>query len=195
VPCLPLLGAMGRPVKVGILMTDDDFLYSPFTRRGSYFHRMIDCGCDQFNRWVQDALQYLPRDVLDKYKENIAFISIFEACRIAREYCEKREIILLSDRIFPKGYTDYKRSEDRYFIFTVLHEVAHVIKKHKSMRFDNLTGQENRAQEDEADLIALKWFNEHIERNNFSFKPITIEEINDIRQENQVKIKANLLMT
>jgi hypothetical protein len=122
----------------------------------------------------------------------LAFISIFESCRIAREYCEKREIILLSDRIFPKGYTNYDKPEARYFVFTVLHEVSHAIKKHKSKRFDNLTDQENQIQEAEADAIAIKWFNEHIDRNNYSFEPITIEEINDIRKKNRDQINAEI---
>ena len=68
----------------------------------------------------------------------------------------------------------------------VLHEVVHAIKKHKSPKFDNLTEQENQAQEDEADVIALEWFNEHIrELNNPYLKPITREEIRDIQQKNQ----------
>ena len=137
-------------------MNDHSKLYESFIIKGSYFHRMIDCGCYQFNKWVQDALQYLPMEVLDEYKERLAFISTFEACRLAREYCEKREIILLSEKTFPKGYTDYTRPQDRYFIFTILHEVAHAIKKHKSKRFDSLTDQEDQAQEDEADAIAIK---------------------------------------
>jgi Zn-dependent peptidase ImmA (M78 family) len=44
-----------------------------------------------------------------------------------------------------------------------LHEVAHAIRKHKSPRFDNLTEQENQAQEDEAHTIATEWFNERVE--------------------------------
>jgi len=36
-----------------------------------------------------------------------------------------------------------------------LHEVAHAIKKHKSQRFDKLTDDENQAQENEADEIAI----------------------------------------
>jgi hypothetical protein len=50
-------------------MSANGQLYDSFIRKGSYFHRMIDCGCFQFNKWVQDALQYLPMAVLDKYKE------------------------------------------------------------------------------------------------------------------------------
>ena len=77
--------------------------------------------------------------------------------------------------------------EVRYFIFAVLHEVVHAIKKHKSPKFDNLTKQENRGQEDEADKIAIQWFNEHVKaRNNQYLKPITMDEIKKMQEKNQV---------
>jgi hypothetical protein len=172
-------------------MTDLGKLYEPYIRKGSYLNRMIDCGCLIYNSWVEHALRYLPVEVFAKNKEDLTFISTTEACRISRHYCETREIIILADRIFPKGVS-HDQPEARYFIFSVLHEVAHAIKKHKSKKFDNLSDQEEQAQEDEADAIAIKWYDEYIERNNFCMEPITIEEINDIRQKNQIKIKAEL---
>ena len=87
----------------------------------------------------------------------------------------------------PKQGANGGQSEVRYFIYVVLHEVVHAIKKHKSPKFDNLTEQENHAQEEEADAIALEWFNEHVkELNNPYVKPLTIEEINEMRKKNQV---------
>jgi Zn-dependent peptidase ImmA (M78 family) len=174
-------------------MTDLDNLYESFIRKGSYLNRMIDCGCLMYNSWVERALRYLPIVVFDKHKENLAFISTSEACRIARDYCEKREIILLADRIFPKGVASEAQPEVRYFIFAVLHEVAHAIKKHKSQKFDNLSEQENQAQEHEADAIAINWFNECIkDRNNPFSRPITVNEIDHMRLKNQDQIKAEL---
>ena len=154
---------------------------------GSYFNQMLDCG-DRYNQWVQYALEYLPQAVLDEHKENLVFISTAQrdACRVARHYCENREVILLSDRILPKQGANEGHTEVRYFIFTVLHEVVHAIKKHRSPKFDNLTAEENQAQEDEADKIAFEWFNEHIkERNNPYLKAITKEEINAMQAKNQ----------
>jgi hypothetical protein len=169
-------------------MTNINKLYEPWKRRGSYFDLMIDCG-DLYNQWVQVALEYLPYAVLDENKERLLFTStaVLDACRVARHYCENREIILLSERILPKKGANGGQPEVRYFIFAVLHEVAHAIKKHKSKKFDNLTDQENLAQEEEADAISLSWFNEHVkELNNRYIKPLTIEEINEMRKKNQV---------
>jgi len=169
-------------------MTDINKLYESWIRKGSYFNLMIECGY-RYNQWVQVALEYLPPAVLDENKEKLLFISTAEldACRVARHYCKNREIILLSERILPKKSANGGQSEVRYFIFVVLHEVAHVIKKHKSPKLDNLTEQEKAAQEKEADTIALEWFNEHVkELNNPYIKPLSIAEINDMREKNQV---------
>lgn len=169
-------------------MTNIKKLYESWIRKGSYFNLMLDCGY-QYNQWVQIALEYLPPEVLDENKEKLLFISTAErdACRVARHYCESREIILLSDRIFPKQGANGGQPEVRYFIFTVLHEVAHAIKKHKSPKFDNLSEQENQSQEEEADAIALEWFNEHVEElNNPYIKPITIAEIDEMREKNKI---------
>ena len=168
-------------------MTDTDKLYETWMIEGSYFNQMLDCG-DRYNQWVQYALEYLPVAVLDENKENLVFISTAQrdACRVARHHCENREVILLSDRILQKQGANEGQTEVRYFIYVVLHEVVHAIKKHKSPKFDNLTEQKNQAQEDEADVIALEWFNEHIrELNNPYLKPITREEIRNIQQKNQ----------
>lgn len=169
-------------------MTDTDKLYESWMIEGSYFNQMLDCG-DRYNQWVEFALEYLPQTVLDENKENLVFISTAQqdACRVARHYCENREVILLSERILPKQGANEGQPEVRYFIYVVLHEVVHAIKKHKSPKFDNLTQQENQAQEDEADAIALEWFNEHIGKlNNRYLKPITREVIKGMQQKNQV---------
>ena len=169
-------------------MTDSDKLYRSWMINGSYFNQMLDCG-ERYNQWVEDALKYLPQVVLDENKENLVFLSTAErdGCRVARHYCENREIILLSERILPKAGTTETDLEVRNFIHTVLHEVVHAIEKHKSPKFDNLTEQEVKSQEDEADAIALKWFNDHVrEVNNPYLKPITREEIENARQKSKI---------
>ena len=130
-------------------MTDINKLYESWIRKGSYFNLMIDCGY-RYNQWVQVALEYLPPAILDENKEYFLFISTAEqdGCRVARHYCENREIILLSDRILPKRGANGGQPEVRYFIFAVLHEVVYAIKKHKSPKFDNLTEQEKYDQEE-----------------------------------------------
>ncbi|MEW6427638.1 MAG: hypothetical protein AB1568_06340 [Thermodesulfobacteriota bacterium] len=147
---------------------------------GTYFNQMLECG-GQHNQWVQNALHYyLPPEVLDEYKEKLVFISTahIDACRVARQYCEKREVIILSERILPKPGMSESHTAVRYFIFCVLHEIAHAVKNHKSPKFDKLSPEEFELQEKEADTIAMQWFNEGIEkRNNKFLKPLTMEEV------------------
>lgn len=159
-------------------------LYESSRIKGSFFNKMIHCGTNS-NIWVENALEYLPQDILDENKDNIAFISTREshACRLSRHLCEKREIIVISECIFPKNGSAEDKKKVRYFTFVILHEVAHAIKKHKSPLFDELTQGEIQRQEKEADDLAISWFNNHVElRNNKLLKPITHEEIDRLKR-------------
>jgi len=98
----------------------------------------------------------------------------------------------LSERILPKQHVNEGQPEVRYFIYVVLHEVAHAIKKHKSPKLDKLTREEYQAQEDEADRLALEWFNHHIEDiGNPYLKPLTEEDVK-IEQEKQQVVREQL---
>jgi hypothetical protein len=167
-------------------MTELDKLYESWMIKGSYLNNMLDCG-DRYNRWVEIALGYLPVEILDEHKENLVFISTaqVDACRVARHYCENREVILLSDRILPKQHAVEDQPEVRNFIFTVLHEIVHAIKKHKSPKFDGLSEEQNQAQEDEADELAFEWYNQHIkELDNEYLPPLSKEEVEIIQKRN-----------
>lgn len=147
------------------------------------------------DRWVEIALGYLPRDILEEHKENLAFISMAhrDGCRLARVLCETREIIILSEHILPKGHTDEGQPEVRYFIYMVLHEIAHAIRKHKSPQCDSLTNEEFEAQEREADALAFQWFNDHIARLENPYLPaMTHEEIEQAQAKSQEAMKELL---
>ena len=158
------------------------------------FKALLDCG-PWHNRWLRTALEYLPRDLPTKKNEELYFTSTAtrrDACRVARDYCQTRELILISERILPgmniSCETDPKA---RYFIYVVLHEVAHAIKKHHSPLLDDLTREELEAQEKEADELAMKWFNEHVvalKREDILL--ITEEEIRQAQEKNQVAMKT-----
>jgi hypothetical protein len=166
---------------------DKNKLYESWRVKGSYFSQMLECGSN-YNPWIQIALKYLPEEIFDEHKESLAFVSTAnkDASRLARHLCENREIILLSERILPKMNAREYHPEVRYFIYVVLHEVVHAIKKHKSPIFDNLTAEEVQVQEEEADEIALDWFNQHVEElNNPKLKPLTEEEIKIEQKKNQ----------
>ena len=161
-------------------MTTEHKLYESSLVEGSYFNAMLDCG-HEHNWWLELALKYLPEDVFDQNKEKFLFTSTAtrDAWRVARHYCQTREIILLSERILPgQNIREETDPKARYFIYVVLHEVAHAIKEHKSPKFDHLTNNEHEAQENEADELAMSWFNDHVaKRNNKNLLPITNQEI------------------
>lgn len=169
-------------------MTPQHELYRSSRIDGSYFNAMLNCHPDH-NWWLELALKYLPQELLDLHKERLLFTSTAhrDACRIARHYCETREIILLSDRVLPgRSVRDETHPKARYFIYVVLHEIAHAIRNHKSHRFNGITAAENNAQEQEADALAMQWFNEHIrERNNPHLHPISEQEIKAAQITNQ----------
>jgi hypothetical protein len=160
-------------------MTDDDLLYQSWIVQGSYFNRMLDCG-DWNNQWVQNALGYLPRDILHEHKERLVFVAMGQrdGCRLARALCENREVIVLAEHVLPRSGANEGQPDVRYFIYVALHEVAHAIRKHRSPLYDSLTPEEAEAQEAEADDLALKWFNDHVaELANPYLPPLTREEI------------------
>ena len=51
--------------------TDLDKLYASWMIEGSYLNNMLDCG-DRYNQWVENALRYLPVEVLDEHKDKLA---------------------------------------------------------------------------------------------------------------------------
>jgi hypothetical protein len=156
------------------------------------FNAILDCGYNH-NRWLEIALDYLPVNILENGEEDFFFTSTAtrDACRVARYYCSTREIILISERILPSTNIVYQTDHRaRYFIYVVLHEVAHAIKKHKSPLFDDLSEEEFVSQEKEADDLAMKWFNDHVREIN-NLPPITKKEIK-LAQEDQQQIMKKL---
>ena len=147
---------------------------------------MIHCG--RYYIYVECALRYLPPEILDEHKDKLAIISAssVDVCRVARALCKDREIIVLSEHVLPKKGSQEDQADMRYFIFVVLHEIAHVVKKHRSPLFDNLSVEENKVLESEADELAYAWFNEHMGlRNNPHLKPITPKEVKVVQSRNK----------
>lgn len=137
--------------------------------------------------WVYQALKFLPPSFVDDWKDKLAFYSTSgrDACRVSRTICQEREIILLSERIVPKtlAFTD---PAARYFIFAVLHEVAHAVKMHNHPA----DAMDKRMQEKEADEIAFAWFNEHVQlEGKRDLRNLTMEEIEQARAKNQKLMK------
>jgi hypothetical protein len=176
----------------GAKMTIRYEMNKPRIFESGYFNAVLDCGYTH-NRWIEVALKYLPDDLFDQNTKGFLFTSTVtrDACRVARHYCQTREIILISERILPgQNVKDETNPKARYFIYVVLHEVAHAIGAHRSAILDNLTKEECEAQEKEADEFAMKWFNDHVaKRNNKHLLPITKEEIKEVQEKNQIVMK------
>lgn len=159
--------------------------------KDSPWSKILHCG-KKHERIVVIALSYLPKEVFHKLKDNLAIYSTAgrDACRVARAISKEREIIILSDHILPKNTARFENWDVRYFIYVVLHEIAHVFKKHRSPMLDKLTESEIQAQENEADKIALKWFNEFVKSsNNAHLKQITVEEVKQAKRKMQKQMK------
>lgn len=122
---------------------------------------MFDCGYNG-NYWVKYALRCLPNNVRDTWTEKLAFVSVSDsdARRLTRSFCRERDIIVLSERIVPADCMDESEANVRYFVFVVLHEVAHAICDHRPP--NEISATENSAQEDEADRLAFKWYNDFL---------------------------------
>lgn len=153
---------------------------------------MLYCGI--YNTKVQNALKYLPDDIYDKINGKIAITFLNgDACRLAQKICNHDEIIILSPWIFsyiPAGSCEID-NEYKYFIFCILHEIAHVVCKHSPP--DELSGKKIKDQEDEADEYAIKWFNSFVlERSKKGLIRITIKEIRETKEKYQKKIEENL---
>ena len=146
---------------------------------------LVDCGGDYANAVVRSVVEdYLPPDVLSAFSGRVAFVSTtsMDGIRLTKSFCRDREIIVLSERIIPvKSGDEEFHPGYRYFIFVVLHEVAHACRDHLSPSLDGLTAAQVEAQERETDELALKWFNEHASTTLFQ-PPLTVAELEELRE-------------
>jgi hypothetical protein len=152
---------------------------------------MLFCGLRN-NPQVKMALDYLPDNIWENINEKVAFIILnSDACRLTSIIREYEEVIILSPWIFPYKFFTENEKGFRYFIFCVLHEVAHIILKHKSPL--DCSVQEKQKQEKGADGLALKWFNSHVsEFIERGLLPLPIEEIRNRQELNQSRLESIL---
>ena len=103
-------------------------------------------------RSVVEALQRLPVDIVDYVTENVWFISSFDDAFgfvLTGEELQGKQLIFLSDELFsePKAQIHY----------TIIHEVGHVILKHRNAILKPQTQAEAEKQEYDADQFANKF--------------------------------------
>ena len=164
-------------------MTNTEDPYQSWTVKGSYLNRMIDCGRADKNKWVEIALGYLPFEIFEELKEDLVFVAFDDmlACRLSQQQ-RQREVILVSNRLFPPAGDSEGDLMGKFFVWAILHEIAHAKCKHKNGKYDGISNEENESQEREADDLAYEWFNKHVSNvDNPYLLPITGEEVNDAK--------------
>jgi hypothetical protein len=153
------------------------------TMDAAILRSMLHCGNDFANFWVKKALSYLPPEIYARIEGRLAIIGTggSDGIRIAEALRDGREIILVSERVFPKK-RDASHPSVRYFCFLILHEVAHAVCGHRSRMFDGITWDENMVQETLADAWAAQWYNECAEAEGVP--QMTTAEITWMRKKN-----------
>ncbi len=154
---------------------------------------MLYCGTT-YNFWVETALQYLPSQIIEEIEGKIAITMLgSDAFRLAQKIRSQEEVIVLAPWIFsfiPPGSCEADK-EWRYLVFCVLHEIAHAFLKHSPP--DELTGQEDINQEDEANRYALDWYNKYAQENiERGLTELIIEEVRETQGRYQVRLEQIL---
>ena len=142
---------------------------------------LID-GDPSHEHWIHIALEYVPSEVQKSEFENLAIIGLGRVggCRLPKRYRE-REVVLLSDWVFPPAGQSEGDDSGRFFIVTLLHEIVHAVRKHKSPRLDSLSHSQIQDQEAEADEVAVNWFNLYVNASSNRFmKSISVAEFREI---------------
>lgn len=131
-------------------------------------------------RVVEVALTYVPAFVVNDLRDRLAILTLTHrsGMRLSRPLCENCEVVLLSEEKFPRVGGRQQENDFRFFIFLVLHEVAHAYLKHKCPYFDKLSEEEAKKNEDEATAKAIEWFNLYLSENQqLEQKPMNDLEI------------------
>lgn len=121
----------------------------------------FNCGRDG-DFWVDNALRCLPDDIWAEHGDRFAFISTTDSDgrRLSPEAHAGKHVIILSERVIPRGYVAEDDAGVRYLYFVVLHEVAHAVRDHRPP--NEITPEANQVQEAEANDLAFRWFNAYL---------------------------------
>jgi hypothetical protein len=140
--------------------------------------QFADCGPFLAPIVRQVVEEAVPDEILDQHDASLFFIcmSSRDGLRLTKHVRENFEVIILSDHIAP-SHSQINQDDPvfRYFMYTVLHEVAHAVKGHKSRIYDGISAEEGNAQEEEAHGLATEWFNDWA--NAVGCAPMSDEEL------------------
>lgn len=103
-------------------------------------------------KWVCKAVALLPEEIIAYVTKNVWFISSGEdawAFTFRGSDILNQHLIFLSDELFEQSENDIS--------YTIIHEIGHVILKHKNSMGRMQTQSEIKKQEREADQFARKY--------------------------------------
>lgn len=101
---------------------------------------------------IQRALEYIPEEVHTDIPETAIYTTTTRfGIVLGPDIRKKYEVVMLSDKIIPPSGTPDADRFFRFFVFTVLHEVAHIFGCNS---------------ESDADETAMSWYNKHISEIN-----------------------------
>lgn len=151
--------------------------------------QFADCGpwAPYVRQIVEDVV---PEDVLEEFGDRLFFMvsGSRDGVRLGTYVRTHYEVVILSEHILP-GRTQLEEDNPvmRYFMYAILHEVAHAVRGHRSIAFDGISRQQNEAQEREADGLAMEWFNKRaVELNT---PPMTEAELAVHQERNQTAMQ------
>ena len=159
------------------------------------------CYANEKNEYdcLRETFRCFPSAIRNYCIDNVVYYStsIFMiGSRLSREVCETKEIIILSDKIFPLMF-NHSDTATRFFIFVVFHETAHALLKHKCKIYDSITGERNELQEQEAHALAFEWYNSFGKNNGLTILKKTeidaYEQIINQHIENSLEIQKKCL--
>ena len=153
----------------------------------------LNCGRDG-DFWIGHVLDdCIPDDVWNEHGDQLVLVSTTESDgrRLGRALTEGKHIIVLSERVIPYGRLTEDHPRVRYLYFVVLHEVAYAVRDHRPP--NEITPEQNQAQEDEANALAFEWFNGYLAtkaQNGVAL--FTAAELAEIQKEMQARMQVAL---
>ncbi len=130
-----------------------DYTFSKI--RDEFGNKLIGNGF--MRRMICKTLLFFPDNIVKKITEKVWFVSSFDdgwAFAIRGDELEKDEaLVFLSDELL--------KEDERQIVFTIAHEIGHIILGHRNSIGKAQTPREVRKQEREADEFAEKYLQLH----------------------------------
>lgn len=129
---------------------------------------------------IEKAIDYLPKSLIKDWpKQKIAIITMYgrTGIRVSKSLRENREMIIISERLFPRDGIFEEHPIYKHFIFVVLHEIAHIFLDHPEI----IPEDEKDEYEGAAHKQAKKWYDKHVAE--LGFAELDIEEMLKINEQ------------